>query len=404
MDAEGRDAVSPWGMPWAAWKRVAVRTWNESSDDNIGLVAAGVAFYGFLALAPMITAAVLCYGIFTEPQTVIRHMQALTGIMPPDIARTIGQQLLDLVQASDGKKGLGVLLAIGIAIFGARNGAGAVISALNIAYEEKEKRNFFIVNLTALAITACAVIGAILAALAVAALAALGNLLPYTNDTLVILGTILTYALLTLAGAGGAAALYRFGPSRKKARWVWITPGSLFAALLWLALTLGFGAYVAHVAHFDATYGSLGAVVALLTWLYLSAYVLLFGAELNSELEHQTAEDTTTGPVAPLGERKAWVADHVADEPALPAPHPVSPLPAAPPPPTTAVPEEPRESFVAARAAVRAGRLAGLPKIGWISSGMATLGIAMLRRRGRQAAGAALLATAAGISLLRARD
>lgn len=402
MDAQGRDAVSPWTMPWAAWKAVAIRSWNESGDDNIGIVAAGVAFYGFLALVPLLTSVVLCYGIFTEPATVVRHMQALTAIMPPDIARTIGEQLLALVQGSDGKKGVGLLIALGVALFGARNGAGAVITALNIAYEEKEKRNFVVVNLTAIAITASAVIAAIVAALAIAALSALSSLLPYANDAVVILGTVLSYLLLTLAGAAGAGALYRFGPSRSKARWVWITPGSLFSAILWLALTLSFGSYVANIGKFDATYGSLGAMVALLTWLYLSSYVLLFGAEINAEFEHQTAQDTTTGAPQPLGARKAWVADHVAHGTAASQDVPEEAQRPLHSPPTPPAPE--RESFVAARAGATVARVGGLPKLGWVTSGVATFGLAMLRKKGRAVPGLALVAAAAGLSWLRRKE
>lgn len=403
MDAKGRDAHSPWRMPWSAWRAVAARSWNEANDDNIGLVAAGVAFYGFLALVPLLAAVVLCYGIFADTETVIRHIHALAELAPPDVARTIGQQLLDLVHASDGKKGVGVLFALAVALFGARNGAGAVITALNIAYEEKEKRNFFRVNLTAIAITGAAVIGAILATLAIAALGALETLAPIANDALLLIGTIVTYALLTLAGAAGAAALYRFGPSRHRARWSWITPGSLFTAFFWLVLTLGFGAYAANLGKFDATYGSLGAVAALLTWLYLSAYFLLFGAELNSELEHQTAVDTTTGAPSPLGQRRAWVADHVAhgteagqDEPEE------AQRPFKSPPPAPMVTEQ--ESFVASRISARAARIGGLPKLGWVTSGAATFGLALLRRKGRAVPGLALIAAATGLSWLRRRD
>lgn len=418
MDAKGRDATSPWKMPLAGWKQVAVRTWNESSDDNVGLIAAGVAFYGFLALAPTLAAIVLCYGIFVDPKTVMEHMQALTSMVPPDVAGTIGAQLMELVQTSDGKKGMGALIALAIAIFGARNGAGAVITALNIAYEEQEKRSFIMVNLTALALTAAAVVAAILAGLALTALAALGRLMHYDATVLPIAGTVVTYILLTLAGAAAAAALYRFGPSRSKAKWAWLSAGSLFSAVLWLALTLGFGAYVRYVAKFDATYGSLGAVVALLTFLYLAAYVLLFGAELNSELEHQTAEDTTTGAERPMGARRAWVADHVAndgdaqDAPAKPKPPEpagaaptVATKPVARTPSTPATPApEPGTGFVAGRAAARAAQVSGLPKIGWVTTGLVTAGLSLVRRRGKAGAGVALIAAATGLSWMRARD
>ncbi|MBB5711663.1 YihY/virulence factor BrkB family protein [Sphingomonas xinjiangensis] len=418
MDAKGRDATSPWKMPLAGWKQVAVRVWNESGDDNIGLIAAGVAFYGFLALVPLLTAILLCYGIFADPKTVVEDMQALTSLVPADVARTVGAQLMELVQSSDGKKGFGILIALALAIFGARNGAGAIITALNIAYEEQEKRSFIMVNLTALAITAAAVLAAILAASALTALAALGRWMHYDATVLPLLGTVVTYVLLTLAGAGAAAALYRVGPSRGKAQWTWLSAGSIFSALLWLGLTLGFGAYVRYIAKFDATYGSLGAVVALLTFLYLASYVLLFGAELNSELEHQTAKDTTTGAPQPMGTRRAWVADHVAadgdaeDAPAKPKPPEpsgaapnVATRPVARTPSTPAAPApEPGTGFVAGRAVARAARISGLPKIGWVTTGLVTVGLAMVRRRGKAGAGVALIAAATGLSWLRARD
>lgn len=301
-------------MPLAAWKDVAVRTYKESSADNMGLVAAGVAFYGFLALVPLLGATVLIYGLCAEPATVLRHMQAMTAIAPADVARLIGDQLLSVVQTSEGKKGFGLLAALAVALFGARNAAGAIITALNIAYDEQEKRGFIKVSLLAMAMAAGAVLAAILAMLAVASLGQLENFLPRSGPLLIAAGKVLSYMLLAVAAAAAAAALYRYGPSREKARWNWLSPGSSLFALSWVILTLGFGFYVAHFGNYGATYGSLGAVVVLLTWLYLSAYALLFGAELNSELEHQTARDTTKGPERPLGARGAWAADHVADD------------------------------------------------------------------------------------------
>jgi membrane protein len=300
-------------MGWPAWKSVLGRTWAEAGKDNVGLIAAGVGFYGFLAIAPMLAATVLVYGLVADPPTVLAHVRALAGMMPADAAKLVGEQLLTVVTSSDGKKGFGLLLAIGVALFGARNGAGAIITALNVAYEEEERRGFIAVNLTALGITVAAVLVAIVATLAMTMLGQLRDLAPGAPGVVVGAGKILSYVLLLLVGAGVAATLYRYGPSRQRARWMWLTPGSLFAAVGWLLLTLGFGLYVANFGNYGATYGSLSAVVVLLTWLYLSAYVLLMGAELNSELEHQTAQDTTTGAPAPLGARGSWVADHVAE-------------------------------------------------------------------------------------------
>ena len=309
---EGRDAASPWAMPLVAWKQVAVRTYKEASADNVGLIAAGVGFYAFLALVPLLGAVVLTYGLVVEIDTVMRDMQALTAIMPADIAKLIGDQLLGVVQTSGGKKGIGLFIALGVALFGARNAAGAIVTALNIAYEEEEKRGLIKVNLLALAMTGGAVVAVVFALLAVTAFGHLGALLPSAGPIAIAAGKVLAYVLVAVVAASAAAIIYRFGPSRDRARWTWLTPGSAFFAIAWVILTLGFGFYVARFGNYGATYGSLGAVVVLLTWLYLSSYTLLFGAELNSELEHQTARDTTKGPDRPLGERGAWAADHVA--------------------------------------------------------------------------------------------
>jgi membrane protein len=311
---DGRHATSPWRMPWPAWREILGRTRKESGDDNIGLIAAGVAFYGFLAIVPLLGATVMVYGLLADHETVARNVQSLAGILPGSAAKLIGDQLHAVVGTSDGKKGLGLLLAIAIALFGARGGAGAVITALNIAYEEREKRGFVRLNLLALGITAGAVVLAVIAMGAVAALGQLDTLLPGAPGIVLLLGKLLSYVLLVLAAAAGAATIYRYGPSRDRAQWLWLSPGSVLFALLWLLLTLGFGIYVANFGSYDATYGALGAVVVVLTWLYLSSYVLLFGAELNSEVEHQTAHDTTRGPDKPMGERGAWAADHVAGE------------------------------------------------------------------------------------------
>ncbi|WP_260597757.1 YihY/virulence factor BrkB family protein [Sphingomonas endolithica] len=399
LDDQGRSAVSPWQMPFPAWIAVAKRTWAETSRDNIGLIAAGVAFYGFLALVPLLGAIVLLYGLAAEPATVMRDMTQLTAVMPQDIAKLVGEQLMNVVKTSDGKKGLGLLLALALALFGARNGAGAVITALNVVYEEEEKRNFIRVNLLALGITAAGVVVAIIALVAVAALGHLETLFPNAPGIVVAAGKIAAYVLMTLAGAGAAATLYRYGPSRRHARWVWLTPGSLFAALMWLALTIGFGIYVANFGNYNATYGSLGAVVVTLTWLYLSSYILLFGAELNSELEHQTARDTTKAS-APLGARGAWVADHVAGDASAPVPAPVTPTPAAPPTPTPPRPvQSTLKTLATSRISARGATIAGLPKIGWSATIAATLGLSLLRR-GRALPGAALLGAAGAAAWL----
>lgn len=308
----GRSATSPWQMPLVAWKDVALRTWNQSWLDNIGLVAAGVTFYGFLALVPLLGILALTYGLFANSSTVIEHVMALLRILPPDVVELIGQLMMNAAEASNQTSGVGILLAFLLALYAGSNGAGAVMTALNIAYEEKEKRSLLRFYSVAFAITLAAVVISLVALAAMTAVAALERLLPSTSGPMLLAGKLGLYMAMALFAAGLAATLYRFGPSRQGARWEWLTPGSIFTALVWLLLAIAFSFYVTRLTDYNATYGSIAAIVMLLTWMYLSAYVFLFGAELNAELEHQTAKDSTTGQPKPLGERGAWVADHVA--------------------------------------------------------------------------------------------
>jgi len=311
-DPRGHQAESPWRIPRAGWRQVVARTWQQTWIDNVGLVAAGVAFYGFLAFVPLLATIVLIYGLLAKVGTVIDTMGALFQILPPDIARLLSDQVIGIVHTSGSKKGIGVVIALAIALYGASNGAGAIITALNIAYEEREKRPLWQYYAVALVITVGVIITALLALAAAAITSTLGEFLPRAAGATILLGKAAAYVAMTLAGAAIAATLYRFAPCRAHAKWVWITPGSIFTAFMWLLLTLAFGFYVSKVANYAATYGSLAAVAGLLTWMYLSAYAFVFGAELNREVEHQTAKDSTTGKPRPMGRRGAWAADHVA--------------------------------------------------------------------------------------------
>ena len=377
----GHDARSPFDVPAAGWKAVLLRTWREAGDDNVSLLAAGVAFYGFLAMVPLLGSIVLSYGLVADPATVMEHIRSLTSVMPADAARLIGEQLLNVVTTSEGKKGFGLLLALGLALYGAMKGAGAVITALNVAYEQKETRGFVRVNLVTLAITVGAVLLAIGAMIAVAALGHLDTLLPGAPAVVLMLGKIASYAVLGAGGAAAAATLYRYAPDRDAARWVWLTPGSVAVTLLWLALTLGFGTYVANFGSYDATYGSLGAVIVLLTWLYLSAYILIMGAELNAELEHQTATDTTKGPAQPIGTRGAVVADSVADGVVS-----VATAPAATP-----------------RIVTTGNRVATIVALSSLPAMLTTAGLSLIRRR-RGGAGVAVILAATALVWLQRED
>jgi len=286
-----RRASSPWQMTPSAWKEVASRVWNECWVDNIGLVAAGVAFYGFLAVVPLLGILVLGYGMVTDPATVVNHVMVMIHILPSDVAMLIGRLLMNAVQTSEQTKGLGFLVAILVGLYAGGNGAGAVMAALNIAYEEEEKRSLSRFYAIAFTFTAAAVLLALVALAATAMVQALDRLIPHLSGTALVLGKAGLYVLIGLIAAAVAATLYRYGPSREGARWQWLTPGSIFTAAVWLILTNSFGFYVTRLTDYNAIYGSIAATVMLLTWMYLSAYVFLFGAELNAELERQTDKD-----------------------------------------------------------------------------------------------------------------
>ena len=288
-EAPAAEEDSPADLPPRAWKDILVATWKEASEDNLTLVAAGVAFYAFLAFVPLLTAFVLTYGLIAEPASVVEHMSALTSVMPQNAAGIIGDQLKSMTETGGGEKGFGLTVAVSIALYGASKGAASIITALNIAYDVPELRSWLRKMLVAFAMTAGAVVSLFLAILAISAMHFLEALLPnlsgFTHGVL---------KVLFWAAAAGAVALllaviYRYGPNRPDAPWRWITPGSAFATLAWLAATAGFGFYVSNFGNYNATYGSLGAVIVFLTWLYLSAYIVLLGAELNSEIERHAA-------------------------------------------------------------------------------------------------------------------
>jgi membrane protein len=373
-------------MPFAAWKQVAARTWTSLGRDNISLAAAGVAFYGFVALVPMLAAVVLGYGLVAEPGTVIQDMQKMMSVMPADAAKLIAEQLLSVIHTSSTKKGFGLIVALVLALYGARNGASAIITGLDIAYEEQEDRSFVRLVLLSLAITVGGILVAIVAMVAVAALGHLDDAFSNAPQFVIVAGKLISYVALVLAGASGAATLYRFGPDRKKAKWVWITPGSLIAALLWLLLTIGFGLYVADFGNYNATYGSLGAVVVFLTWLYLSAYVLLLGAEINAELERQTTADTTVGPPMPIGQRGASVADQVAAPKSVPATDRLSGS------------ASPKSDLATAGIVSRGAPFLGLERTGKLPAIVTTIGLAALRREGRSGLGIILLAVGGALA------
>lgn len=289
----GADADTPAQIPARGWKEIARRTWKEGDDDNVSLISAGVAFYAFSAFVPLLAALVLTYGLVAEPSSVVAHVQALTDVMPADAAGLIGDQLKAMVETAGSTKGLALLLALGIALWGAAKAATSIQTALNIAFDCEETRGYIWRTLGALALTAGAVVALFVAIVAISAMGRIDDWLPFSSPFIHVLLRIAFWVAAAIVVSLLIAALYRYGPSRPNPRWIWLTPGSILATLLWIAASLGFGFYVSNFGNYNATYGSLGAVIVFLTWLYLSAYIILMCAELNAETERQTEKDTT---------------------------------------------------------------------------------------------------------------
>jgi len=287
---------------------------------ELGLLSAGLAFYTFLALTPLIAATVMIYGLVGDVSTVRDQMQSIVQVVPAEVARLIQDQLIAIVTTSTGVKGLALIIALVFAIYGGMRAASGMVSALNIINEEHETRGILSLTLRAAGLTFAAILIALTGVLSGGVFAWLQTQTSiYLGEWTQLLFKLLTWVAAIALGSAGFAMIMRYGPDRRPAKWRWLAPGSLVATLLWIAVSFGFSLYVAYISDYNATYGSLSAIVVFLMWLYLSAYGILLGALLNAEIERQTVCDTTAGPSRPVGQRGAVLADLVDDAiPSLP--------------------------------------------------------------------------------------
>lgn len=305
---EGVQADTPVDIPPQGWIEIVKRTYFEVERDRVLAVAAGVTFYGLLALFPALTAFVSLYGLLADVGTIADHLAGLAGFLPGGATDFLREQVSRISTSGETKLGFTAFIGLALAIWSANAGVKAIFDALNVAYGEDEKRSFFRLNAISLAFTA----GILLFVLvAIGAIAVIPVVLDYiylgrAAEWLVSLGRwpVLIGVLMV-----GLAVLYRFGPSRDEAQWSWVSPGAVFAACAWLVGSILFSWYVANFEDYDKTYGTIGAVIGLLMWMWLSATIVLIGAELNSEAERQTDKDTTKGPPMPIGVRGADAAD-----------------------------------------------------------------------------------------------
>ncbi|WP_420607606.1 YihY/virulence factor BrkB family protein [Novosphingopyxis sp.] len=312
----GQTAVTPWQLPPRAWWQILKRCFVMNGFHNLPLLAAGVAFYTFLSVTPLLASTVLLYGLIGDAGTVERSMRTVIELVPADAARLIQEQLSGAVETSGGVAGIALAVSLFLAIFGASRASKGLIGALNIINEEHETRSIVKFNLTSLGLTLAAVFVAVVGIGSASVFAVLQTIkLGFADSALASLIKVLTWVFALLLGSFGFGLINRFGPDRRAAKWQWLTPGSLLSTMLWIAVSFGFSLYVAFISDYNATYGSLSGIVVFLMWLFLSCYALLLGALLNAEAERQTATDTTVGRERPSGERGAVMADlHLADD------------------------------------------------------------------------------------------
>ncbi|MBP0615589.1 YihY/virulence factor BrkB family protein [Jiella mangrovi] len=311
-DRLGLRATAPREIPKPGWKNILLRVFSEISNDRVLLVAAGVTYYLLLAMVPAMAAFVSVYGLVADPSTVQQHISALSTLLPGGAVQIVDEQLTRLTSAANGTLGLSLVLSVAISLWSANAGVKALFEAMNVAYDEREERSFIKLTLITFAFTLCLMASAMTMIALTVVLPIVLNFVGLGEGTeWAITGAsiLATLALVTL----GISALYRWGPCRANARWRWITPGAILSVVVIGIVSLLFSWYTANFGSYDATYGSLGALIGMMTWMWLTVIILIVGGELNSEMEHQTARDTTTGPEQPMGERGATMADRVAD-------------------------------------------------------------------------------------------
>jgi membrane protein len=306
----GRHAHRPKDITWRGWWDVIWRVKDQLDADNVSIVAGGLALFGLLAIFPTLAAVVAIYGILASPEAIAGQMQAFSGLLPPATVEILQNQLNQLVSQRNEALSIGVVVSIALAMWSARKGMVALITAMNVAYNEHDRRSFLMRLLISLFFTVCAVLAfVVLVAIGVAVPIVLAFFPLGSATQWVLLGV--RWLLLWVMAVFALSVLYRFAPHRSRPRWEWVNRGAIIAATLWLASSVVFAIYVRNFNSFGEAYGAIGGVVVMLMWFYVSSYVIILGGEINSELERQTLRDTTTGAEKPMGERGAFSADTV---------------------------------------------------------------------------------------------
>jgi membrane protein len=309
----GRQADVPQQIPPRGWLDIAKRTGKEVKQDQVPLLSAGVAYYTLLSLFPAAIAAVSIYGLVANPDTVRDQIDKLTEMLSPSTADLVGEQIKQVTSGAGGALGLATVIGILTALWSASSGMKALITGVNLAYDETETRKFVKLRGLALLLTLGAMV---LLGVALALIVGFPAVADDWPTPLAWTAGILRWVLLAALLVAALAVLYRYAPNRDEPRWTWVSWGSGIATLLWILASVGFSIYANSFGNYNKTYGALAGVIILMFWLFLTAFVVLVGAELNTEMELQTVKDTTKGPQQPMGERGGHAADHVAESPA----------------------------------------------------------------------------------------
>jgi membrane protein len=307
----GRHADTPSQIPARGWWDILKRTFSEVSEDRILTEAAGITFYALLALFPAIAAMVSIYGLFADPAAIAEHLDVLGTVVPGGGMQIIEEQVKRITSKGDATLGFGAIIGLLTALWSSNQAMKALVDALNVVYGEHEERSFLYRTVLTLSFTVAGILFILLAMGSVVVLPIVLNFVGL-GDTAETLLSLARWPVMLVVVGLFLAAIYRFGPDRDTPKWRWVTWGSTVAAFGWLAVSGGFSYYVTNFGNYNETYGSLGAVIGFMTWIWISSSVVLVGAELDAEMEHQTARDTTEGPEQPLGTRGAKMADEVA--------------------------------------------------------------------------------------------
>jgi membrane protein len=310
----GEQAELPTQIPAKGWWQVTRRAFKESSADNVGIIAGGIAYAAFLAIFPALIAGISLFGLVADPATIAQQAEGVLAALPEAAQPLLRDQIVSLTQTPSGALSFSLIVSILLALWSASSGTSSLMTGINIAYDEQESRNFLKLRGTALLLTLGAIVFVLLTLALVAVVPAVLNALQLGTFINVIV-QVVRWALLIVLIIAALAVVYRLAPDRDAPQFKWTSVGALVSGVLWVLASLGFSLYVNNFGSYNKTYGALAGVVVLLLWLYLTSYIILLGAEINAESEKQTKQDTTTGPPVPMGERRAEAADTVADPP-----------------------------------------------------------------------------------------